>query len=117
MAEINVSGPFQGSAASGTPIRTVEAAKTTTGASARYATNVTGNKTVRIEQNVTGKNSTFDIYGGFTLTDVGVKLNTSTITVTSTTPYMGTTPDVLPYIWVVCNTMDSGGTYNFKVAG
>lgn len=117
MAEINITGPFRGGAHQGVPVITVDNAKATTGAGARFATSINGNKTMRIEQNVAGKSSNFDIYGGFTSTDVGVKLNSTSITVTSTTPYMATTPDNVPFIWVVCNSMDSGGTYNFKVAG
>lgn len=117
MAEINVTGPFRGGAYQGVPVITVDSAKATTGAGTRFATSINGNKTMRIEQNVAGKSSTFDVYGGFTSTDVGVKLNSSAITVTSTTPFMGTTPDAIPYLWVVCTAMDSGGHYNFKVAG
>lgn len=117
MPEININGPFRGGADSGVPVITVASAVATTGASTRFTTSINGNKTIRIEQNVAGKSSTFDVYGGFTSADVGVKLNSSAITVTSTTPFMGTTPDAIPYLWVVCTAMDSGGTYNFKVAG
>jgi hypothetical protein len=117
MPEINITGPYRGGAHEGVPVITVASAVTATGASTRYSTSVNGNKTIRIEQNVAAKSSTFDIYGGFSTTDVGVKLNSSSITVTSTTPYMGTTPDAIPYLWVVCTAQDSGGSYNFKVAG
>lgn len=117
MSEININGPFRGGADSGVPVITVASGINAVGATTRYTTSINGNKTIRVEQTVAGKNATFDIYGGFSDTDVGVKLNTSSITVSATTPYMGTTPDALPRIWVVFTAMDAGASCNFKVAG